>query len=271
MFTIGAFARLGLVSVRMLRHYDAIGLLRPAHTDPVSGYRFYAADQLSTLNRVIALKDLGFTLEQVRTILDEQVSVEQLHGMLRLRRAELASRIAADTAALTQVEARLRTIEREGHMRTDEIVTKKVDAVRVAELTGIAQSYDPQHIGPVIQPLYPELMRQLSEAGVTPTGHAIAYYDDSPDGIVVHASIPVNAGPGDRYPFAIVDLPPAEVAAVVHRGPMDTVLDTLDGLARWIGENGYETLGLHREVYLNTAADDQSDWVTEIQEPVRRS
>ncbi|HEY5355645.1 MAG TPA: helix-turn-helix domain-containing protein [Streptosporangiaceae bacterium] len=85
MFTIGDFARHGQVSVRMLRHYDATGLLRPARVDPASGYRFYEAGQLARLNRVIALKDLGFTLEQVRAMLDQQVSAEQLRGMLRLR------------------------------------------------------------------------------------------------------------------------------------------------------------------------------------------
>lgn len=89
MLTIGDFARHGRVSVRMLRHYDAIGLLRPARVDPASGYRLYAAAQLTTLNRVIALKDLGFTLQQVGTILTEQVSAGELRGMLRLRRAEL--------------------------------------------------------------------------------------------------------------------------------------------------------------------------------------
>ncbi|WP_240957868.1 MerR family transcriptional regulator, partial [Streptomyces barkulensis] len=95
MFTIGDFARHGRVSVRMLRHYDAIGLLRPARTDPVSGYRFYEAGQLARLNRVIALKDLGFTLEQVRTILDERPGTEELRGMLGLRRAELEEAVAA--------------------------------------------------------------------------------------------------------------------------------------------------------------------------------
>jgi len=268
MFTIGAFARLGLVSVRMLRHYDAVGLLRPAHVDAATGYRSYEADQLATLNRIIALKDLGFTLEQVGTILSERVSVEELHGMLRLRRAELAARIAADSAALTQVELRLRTIEREGRMHTDEIVTKRLAAVRVAELTGIAQSYGPQHIGPVIQPLYQELMGRFEAAGTTPVGHAIAYYEDSPDGIVVHAAVPVNAAPGGGHPFAVVDLPAVEAATAIHRGPMDNVLGTLDALARWIEENGYRTVGLHREVYLDTTAADQSDWVTEIQEPI---
>lgn len=69
MFSIGEFARHGRISVRMLRHYDAIGVLVPATVDPVSGYRFYRAGQLPRLNRIIALKDLGFSLRQVQQIL----------------------------------------------------------------------------------------------------------------------------------------------------------------------------------------------------------
>ncbi len=107
MFTIGDFARLGRVSVRMLRHYDAIGVLRPATVDTASGYRFYQADQLRRLNRIIALKDLGFTLQQVQAILDEKVSAEELRGMLRLRRAQLEAQLSADAARLAGVEARL--------------------------------------------------------------------------------------------------------------------------------------------------------------------
>ena len=82
MFSIGEFARHGRISVRMLRHYDAIGVLVPATVDPVSGYRFYQAGQLSRLNRIIALRDLGFSLRQVQPILDDQVSAAELRGML---------------------------------------------------------------------------------------------------------------------------------------------------------------------------------------------
>jgi DNA-binding transcriptional MerR regulator len=100
----------------MLRHHDAVGLLRPARVDPASGYRFYEASQLARLNRIIALKDLGFTLDQVRVMLEDQVSAERLRGMLRLRRAGLQAQIAAGTSRLAQVEARLRIIEAEGAM-----------------------------------------------------------------------------------------------------------------------------------------------------------
>ena len=97
MLSIGDFARHGRVSVRMLRHYDAIGLLKPAHVDQVTGYRSYEARQLSRLNRIVALKGLGFTLQHVHSIMDDEVSVEELRGMLRLRHAELQSQIATDT------------------------------------------------------------------------------------------------------------------------------------------------------------------------------
>ncbi|HEY0540081.1 MAG TPA: MerR family transcriptional regulator [Actinoallomurus sp.] len=273
MLTIGDFARHGRVSVRMLRHYDAIGLLRPARVDPASGYRFYEAAQLTTLNRVIALKDLGFSLHQVRAILDERVNTDELYGMLRLRRAELEARIDADATRLTRVEARLRMIESEGHMPTADIVVKRVPPVRVAELTGIASSYEPDEISPVIQPLYPELDRRLAEAGVAVTGPGIAYYEDSPDGtIIVHACLPVAARPREEYGFAVVDLPAIESAAtLVHHGSMDGVVTTEQTLARWLETNGHRATGYARELYLNCPDGVPDKWVTELQTPIERN
>jgi DNA-binding transcriptional MerR regulator len=276
MFTIGEFARHGRVSVRMLRHYDAIGLLRPAHVDLATGYRHYRAEQLARLNRIHALKDLGFTLQQVQSILDQQVSVAELRGMLRLRRAELQAQIAGDSARLARVEARLETIEREGRLPAD-VVVKAVPAVRVAELSGIAASYDPEAIGPVIKPLYHELGERLAHAGAgcdQPGGPAVAYYEDAPgsDGaIVVHAALPlppaVEAG-GD-HGFTVVELPAIERAAtIVHRGAMDHVLPTVQTLARWIEANGYRSAGYARELYIESPAEDPHRWVTELQEPV---
>lgn len=285
MFSIGDFAKHGRVSVRMLRHYDAIGLLRPAHVDPYTGYRGYRASQLARLNRVIALKELGFTLQQVRAVLDEEVDVGELRGMLRLRRAELAAAMAADAARLTGIEARLRTIESEGTMSADEVVIKSVPTVRVAELSGIAESFEPEHIGPVIGPLYEELFRRLATAGVQPAGPAIAYYEpgpaDAPEGsVAVHAAVQVagqagvqagaqvGVGPDAGHGFDVVDLPGVERAAtVVHRGPMDAILPTAQTLARWIEANGYRATGYARELYLDCDGPKET-WVTELQEAV---
>jgi DNA-binding transcriptional MerR regulator len=257
----------------MLRHYDTIGLLQPAYVDRLTGYRFYEAQQLSRLNRIVALKGLGFTLQQVRSILDDEVSVEELRGMLRLRQAELQSQIATDTARLGQVEARLQIIEREGTMPADEVQIKPIPGVRVAELTATAASFEPESISPVIQPLYDELFGRLDQAGLTPSGPAIAYYEDFPDGdgILVHATLPVNVDPSENFDFSIVDLPEIEQAAtIVHRGSMENVMPTIQTLARWIDANGYRSAGYNRELYIE-CGENRDAWVTELQEPIAPS
>jgi DNA-binding transcriptional MerR regulator len=271
MFSIGDFARLGLVSVRMLRHYDAIGLLRPAHVDPATGYRSYQAAQLSRLNRIVAIKDLGFTLEQVRTILDDKVSPEELHGMVRLRRAQLESQISADLDRLRGVEARLRTIETEERMKTDEVVLKTVAPVRVAELSARAPSYETKDISPVIQPLYRELGERLDAASVSGTGPGIAYYVPEGDGaVMVHAGVAL-AGEPDGAGVEVVSLPAIETAAtIIHHGSMENVGSTFQGLAHWIEENGYRAEGLAREVYLH-CSENVDEWVTELQMQVTRA
>jgi DNA-binding transcriptional MerR regulator len=254
----------------MLRHYDAIGLLKPAFVDQVTGYRTYEARQLSRLNRIVALKGLGFTLQQVRSILDDEVSIEELRGMLRLRHAELQSQIATDTARLAQVEARLQIIEEEGAMPADEVQIKRIPGVRVAELTGTAACFEPESVSPVIGPLYEELRCRLERAGLTPAGPDLAYYEDSPDGdgVLIHATIPVNVGPGEGHDSSIVDLPEIEQAAtILHRGAMDNVMPTIQALARWIDANGYRPVGYNRELYIELG-ENRDAWVTELQEPI---
>ena len=274
MFTIGEFAQHGRVSVRMLRHYDAIGLLRPACVDPVTGYRSYQASQLAQLNRVIALKDLGFTLQQVQEIMAEQVSAAELRGMLRLRRAEIQSRIDAETSRLARVEARLATIEDEARVPVDGVVIKGLAPVRVAELAGVAGSYEPEAITPVIQPLYCDLRQRMASALVTAAGPAMAYYEDVPasDGaIVVHAAVPVAGGTDGDHGFAVVDLAEVDRAAVIiHHGLMDDVLPAVQALARWIDASGYRAAGYAREVTLEWSPDPDR-WVTELQQPIYAS
>lgn len=272
MFTIGDFARHGRVSARMLRHYDAIGLLRPERTDPFTGYRYYAAAQLARLNRIIALKDLGFTLDQVGRILEEKVSTEELRTMLVVRQAELEAAMAAAAATLGQVEARLRSLESEGRMTVNDVTVKSLPAVRVAELTAVAKSYDPADIGPIIGPLYEELFRRLESSGIAPSGPGIARYEDAPEddgSIVVHAGVTVSAEPREGLDFTIVDLPAVERAAtVVHRGAMQSVMPTAQTLARWIDAGGHRSAGYAREVSLECPPD-LDQWVTELQEPLR--
>jgi effector-binding domain-containing protein len=229
---------------------------------------------IGELNRVIALKDLGFTLQQVQEIMAEQVSAAELRGMLRLRRAEIQSRIDAETSRLARVQARLATIEDEARVPVDGVVIKGLAPVRVAELAGVAGSYEPEAITPVIQPLYCDLRQRMASAPVTAAGPAMAYYEDAPasDGaIVVHAAVPVAGGTDGDHGFAVVDLAEVDRAAVIiHHGSMDDVLPAVQALARWIDAGGYRAAGYAREVTLEWSPDPDR-WVTELQQPIYAS
>jgi effector-binding domain-containing protein len=228
------------------------------------------------LYRIVVLKDLGFTLAQVQEILDNKITSDEVAAMLRLRRAQLQTQMSADLARLRAVESRLRMIEREGFMPTEDVVLKQVAPLRIAELSGVADSYGPEAISPTIGPLYMNLGQSLGQAGVTPVGPAIAYYEmESPetsDAVVVHAGMPVTVDPDERYPFQVIDLPAIKAAAtLVHRGPMDDVMPSLAQLADWIEDNGYRPLGYHREVYLDYDPDNTAEGVTELQIAVEKA
>ena len=244
----------------------------PATVDPASGYRFYQASQLAELNRVIALKDLGFTLQQVQAILAEQVSAAELRGMLRLRRAEIHAQIEAETARLARVEARLLTIEDEARVPADGVVIKRLAPVRVGELTGTAASFEPEAITPVIQPLYGEpvaaagqrrrlrggpghrVLRGRARRATAPSSSTPPCRSSpSPAGITVSASWTCP-----RWTSA---------AAIIHHGSMDDVLSTGQALARWIDASGYRSAGYVREVTLEWS-EDPDQWVTELQQPI---
>jgi DNA-binding transcriptional MerR regulator len=270
MLNIGEFARLGQVSPRMLRHYDQLRLLAPDRVDPETGYRSYGVHQLGRLHRLVALRDLGFSLEQIRGLLEDELPLEELHGMLRLRRAELEQTVAEEQGRLRRVEAHLRAIEGSSVMKSQDVVIKETQPLRVAEARDVAAALDPEHIGPVFGRLAPSLAGQIQAAGATP-GMMIGYYDepDEEGNVGVHVAFeigdqPVAASDGVR----IVALPVVEVASVVHRGDMESITPVYEGLVRWIEDSGFRLAGYSRELYHEVTADGAS--VTELQVPIAR-
>jgi len=111
MLKIGDFAKQAQVSVKTLRHYSKLGLLKPTWIDRFTGYRYYTLEQLQQLKRILALKDLGFSLEQVKFVLQDNLSVDELRGMLKIKQAELARHIQTEQARLARVETYLRQLE----------------------------------------------------------------------------------------------------------------------------------------------------------------
>lgn len=264
MIPIGDFAGLGQVSVRMLRHYDRIGLLAPASVDPYSGYRRYAAEQLARLNRIVALKELGFTLEQVGAVLDSGLDPDELRGMLRLRRAELEHEGSLAQARLGGVEHRLRLIEQENAVSDTEYVVTALPAVRLAAKKATIES-QPQ-IASFVEPAFGELAPAVQAAGGS-LDVAIAQYDISDHGIEVTVGYAFG---GSVAGAATVDLPAVERAVcAVHLGSMDGIGASWQRMMQWIEAQGWSMDGPGRENYVKAEpAHDQSEWVTELQQPV---
>lgn len=134
MIRIGDFSKLSRISVKTLRFYDEMELLKPVEVDSFTGYRYYEYSQLRRLNRILALKDLGFSLDEIRRLLEYNLPVEQLRGMLKLREAESRQRVQDEAERLVHIEARLRQIEQEDIMSKYDVVIKKIDALKVASL-----------------------------------------------------------------------------------------------------------------------------------------
>lgn len=266
MLKIGDFARLGQVSVRMLRNYDELGLLVPAQVDQWTNYRSYTAGQLARLNRIVALKDLGFSLDAVGRLLDQDLSFEELQGMLRLRQAELADQLRNTADRLAAVEARLRLIEGERHMSEREFVVKALPGMRVAERSFTAATQP--EIGQRIGPLFGEVEAAIRAAGGQP-GVGLSYYVVTPDGMECHAGFSYAGAPGDG--FEVTELPAVpEAVSQVHLGSMATIGGSWQAFGTWLEEHGAEPSGASRELYLETPEGQEDAWVTELQLPFVR-
>ncbi|MGA8296669.1 MAG: helix-turn-helix domain-containing protein [Acidimicrobiales bacterium] len=134
MYGIGTVARIAQVSVRTLRHYDEVGLLKPASVDPSTGYRYYTSGQVLLLHRILVLRDLGVPLPEISELMVENATVEQIRGILRLRQAEARSQLSAQAEQLKRVEIRLAQLE-EGAMQDYDVVVKRLEPLRVVALT----------------------------------------------------------------------------------------------------------------------------------------
>jgi DNA-binding transcriptional MerR regulator len=172
MLKISDFSKLSRVSVKALRLYDQLHLLKPTHVDPATGYRYYSVEELPRLNRILAFKDLGFSLGQIGQLLNESISSEQMRGMLRLKQAELQRIVNIEQSRLERVEARLKQIEQEGIMSNYEVILKPVGSVQVISIRETLPNY------PSIGRLFDELMGYLNQHGVKPGDYCAAIWHD---------------------------------------------------------------------------------------------
>jgi len=272
MIKIGDFARLSQVSVVTLRYYDEMDLLKPVKVDAFTGYRFYSAAQLPRLNRILALKDLGFSLEQIKLMLTDGLALEQLRGMLKMQRDEVEKRLVDEQERLLRIEARLRQIELEDKMPNYDVLIKTVPAMLVATCRVTIPTNDqvPAYRGPAYTKVYGYLRKQgVKDNGLCLTlWHSPAdVYENEEAEVVVPIDRPL---PGTDQ-VKVYELPQTQVAAVVHHGDFEEFTQGHAALLEWIDTNRYRIVGPYREIYIKHEKDNLSDTITEIQFPVEKA
>jgi DNA-binding transcriptional MerR regulator len=265
---IGEFSALTQVSIKTLRYYDEVGLLKPLRIDPETGYRYYSAIQLPRLHRILALKDLGFPLNRVAEALDEGVTADALRGMLMLRSVEQEDRVQEELERLARLKARIRLIEKGGLMST-EVIRKEVAPQWMVSLRETIPSR--RAIGALFGRLYGEIGPLAGE------GHGVALFHDSEfkdEGVDTEVGVYLKQAASVTAPLTMRELPGVSVASIVHHGAFNHIAEATIAVLHWIEDNGYRQAGPLRELFLHVSQpvsrDDESN-ITEIQVPVEKA
>jgi DNA-binding transcriptional MerR regulator len=273
MFRIGDFSRIARVSARLLRFYDEIGLLSPAHADPQTGYRFYTVAQLEMLNRILVLKDLGFNLDQVREIVSASVSPAELRSMLLLRRRDVEQTLAVEAQRLRHIETRIAQLESAGALSADDVVVRAEPARRLLSLRRTVPSFA------AARGLIGELRgyaKRVLPPGRSRTLVALAHSPHfEQDELDVEFGFLLEDGLECRPPAAsaltLRELEAVERMAVCVRVglPEDAHLVTAK-IGRFLADSGDSLAGPSREVFLQTPDSERMhEAVVEMQFPIQ--
>jgi len=273
MLKIGEFSRLSQVTVKTLHHYDEIGLLVPAHIDKWTSHRYYSVDQLPRIHRIMALKGLGLSLEQIGLMLSERLDSQQVRGMLRLKQNEIQQHLREEQAQLAQVEFRLRMLEMEENMPELEVTVKQIAPVRALTLR---MSFTRDSLVAVNQKLEQALAQNnIKLAGPETEIHYTGEFKPEAAFEDVELVLPVDERQTKDVPLPtlgalkMTTVPGLEMAAtLMYRGAhTQPINEALLVLQRWIVANGYKLGGSNRLVHHRgwVARAEPKDWITEIQ------
>ena len=256
MYKIGELSRLSQVPIRTLRYYDHIGLLAPAKVERPSGYRCYGAEQIEQLNRILVYKDLGLSLREIRQLLAERASADDIRALVERKRAELERQVEAERRRLERAAARVALMERGAGVA--EIAVRQAAPTWVASIRATLRAHDD------CDGLLDEIDR-----------HVRGQREHRQRGAIWHACeagaidceafeiVPRRIAPKGR--IAVRQLPAQQIAALIYRG--DTgYLPAYRAMRGWIAMAGFEVTGPKRELFLRDRAS-----VTEIQFPISRA
>jgi DNA-binding transcriptional MerR regulator len=279
MFRIGEFSRIARVTIDTLRHYDALGLLKPANVDPFTGYRYYSARQLVSLNRILALKEVGFSLEEIARILQGNPTSAELRGMLKAQLARAEQEAQAAQLRRDRILARLNTLNLEDTMPEYEVTLKPVDVLTIAAIRETVPALEqlPQRCSEMF-----DTIERWVRANHLPLGPSMSIYynegfvreniDTECSFIIPDPEAAENVSP--IAPIQLRQLEPVPLMASTmatedfYKKP-GGLLPAYNALARWIEDNGYQIAGPPRELFYGSA--EKGDLTAEVQFPVEKT
>ena len=279
MFKIGEFSCFSRISVKMLRHYDEIGLLKPAYVDSNTGYRYYLAEQLPRLNLIILFKDLGFSLEQIAQLLDANLTADEIRGVLKLRQSEIQQRMAEDSRRLSQLESALAHLQQANVLPIHPIIVRDVPAQLVAS---IRKRVHPDQVAPIFDRLeaLAAVYKARSFSPPLMIYHATEFIEGEQD---VEVTVPLSEVIPASDAVQVYELSGGTMACIVYTGDYAASAPLIQQYPQWLESHHYQAAGPLREVYLRFGADntgytlpdsyltDVPDaFVTELQLPITR-
>lgn len=274
MFRIGEFSRIAQTAVSQLRYYNEIGLFQPAHIDPFTGYRYYTASQLPDLNRILALKELGLSLEQIKRMVLDEVSAEEIRGMLALKKAQAEQTIHAEIERLRNIEAHLRQVETDGEMGLDDIIIKEIPESSILSIRSVFPDLSgaAAHVVEMSQ-LLPSKIPAKKLGHFTAIVHGDAFRTENADvemGFQLNSAVEESFELSSGHLVSPKPLPYVPSAACAVRvGGFENGYHTYATIGRWVEANGYTLAGLPREVFIVPPNPDRmEETVCEIQFPV---
>lgn len=266
MLQIGEFSKICQVSVKTLHHYDKIGLLVPAEVNQATGYRYYKAEQIDTMNYVQRLKRYGFSLEEIQLLLAVS-DRRELSGALRRQRDKLKRAQQEAAIILNELQTHISVFERTGDIMTyQKSYTVEIKNSPTLNILAKRAMMGVDEFGRY----YGMLFERVPKEHVTPTGlNGARYHDQEFNHESSDVEVFIEIREKDK---ADMVLESCECAMTLHHGGYSTLSEAYGAVVSWIIANGYEIAGAPFELYIKTQFDSLSpeDWETEVYFPVRK-
>ena len=265
LYKIGMFANVNRVTIKTLRYYDEQNLLKPVYVDEENGYRYYEASQIADLHRILALKNMGFSIEDIRKILNGK----EERKLLLQKKQEILKEISLLTGKLAEVESYL---AKEDMDLSAPVLVKNIPEVIVCTMERRIESFD------VLFSLMPEMGAEMERLGCkcAEPDYCFTHYLETgykEEDILVEICEAVTEKKEDSDKVRFKVLPEVtEAACIFHKGSYNTFHKSYEAVLNFIEENGYEICGNIRESYINGVwnKDTPDEWLTEIQIPVQK-